>query len=1538
MAIRVFLPGRGAVSLDAEQASVLNVTIPELGGLGQVMQSDIDGSAVPKSYSDERDVRFYDATVTYAVNEYVLFNNRIWFANEEVTGVEPSSTATEWTELTRQDLFLRISDGTNTFSADAHNDLITFAGANGITTTASDTDDNDMLTIQLTAGIDNLSDVDTTTTTPMNNNVLQWNETMGRWVPADISGTGFSVLSADDGDDVTATSSITTIDVTGAGAVSTAVEGDADSANLTISVADGTASQAGLLPTADKMLLDRIDAGGYENSSLELNTQAGTTNLQLVETQGTNAGTIDSANLNNFLSLGNLSQVLDTINPRTDQVLQFDGSNWDAVTLQAGDYEFPTAAGSDPVILEPGDYFIQNRIRYLYTGVTGSGIVTRTVQAENTIDQSILNSTEFERVGLQTAYHTFPISLETFLYRGDIVVHEDVPYMYLGISTAGDGTVSPADSLRVPANTTIPTGRFATDFLTLDSGDTTYTLETRQNAGENVVSVTLDDNDAATTTDSFFNFIGGENITLERTDEGNIRITGVDVSTQHFPIYSSATLYELGDIIIYEFPRGSIQAADDTASPPIPPAPPEDAFLQVQFAGGTGAVPSGGRAAQEPIISGQTGINAVSRDWKIPANSISVFHPWLQYSVNSIVDYEGALYRSLTDVLRTSDGTPLEPPSASGTTDWTPLDITDAAVINRSSVPELNGVSRQLWDRFNRVAIGYPVDSTMPTGVDNTMDPVFVGPGANATNVRALIDAAEVTEPLRVWDNTTTYAENDQVIHDGGGNVFSIYVAEQENTNVTPSTDNGANWHLVRSGIVSVAGPDDRNTDGDIVPAGLTQNSTLSIQEGSGVNVSRNGTTFTISAHGSGHSDADDFAPGYRYSFYPLYGEGYQTGIVGNSVGGTTVDRVTTTLDALTWLHNGATLTAGQDYGMVISGTALSVLFPNYPAPVPAEGIIAYGYADTTEPNRRFHITQLDPAVDSTGTLNGYANASSLNPRDINATVTLFELDPDHAGTSYTPSIWARQREDGTDTPNLIPDAKLENVNQTVAVTRTDGATEELVFNVDGTSTLTLDTEPDVINDLDDVNLTAPTDTAIDQVLRYDNTTDPANPVWVNADLDLPIGSRFQFSTTDETSTDVEITGFITDNDLEAETFTTVRSAGFTGTGGRLQFELARFNSQLRRNPEFSFAASPAWDQPWSAVTSGTRAVVFVQSEDDLFPETHLQTLSTPTANVDIAGNPRQRGTEHTWILAYNDPAMVRPNSSTVSGGSTGEIEVTATSNQGGFTDTISSGSITWNDASLSTGNRTFTNQPRTFLETYPNYTWSMNTNNIVSTNSAVITAFNFNNGVTSATGNGINISDVRSGTDELAIGGVGSVTFTTTVPVYNNQSLAGDSIALEFRRPEAVTGTAYTVPAQTFNSSGFPSFSYPIFSFVSDSSTTIPDFVGSGTQHQTTDTRKTRAIGNLGINFDNTTGGTRYIWVAYPTGSPNVTRINVRTQRGDADVTNTLTLSALQRSSTDLTFINPDAGVPQSASENYKWFWVEVPNGDRATLLQTNP
>ena len=138
MAATITLPGAGAIDLDVQDARILNVGLLRVEG--DVTQDQADRSAAPRSYIDEGDVRAYDAGTTYLLNEYVLHNNRIWFANQDsVINVEPGSSAADWVELSRSDVFLTINgDAGPDVTPDAHDDTIHILGGANIDTVGGD--------------------------------------------------------------------------------------------------------------------------------------------------------------------------------------------------------------------------------------------------------------------------------------------------------------------------------------------------------------------------------------------------------------------------------------------------------------------------------------------------------------------------------------------------------------------------------------------------------------------------------------------------------------------------------------------------------------------------------------------------------------------------------------------------------------------------------------------------------------------------------------------------------------------------------------------------------------------------------------------------------------------------------------------------------------------------------------------------------------------------------------------------------------------------------------------------------------------------------------------------------------------------------------------------------------------------------------------------------------------------------------------------------------------------------------------------------
>ena len=312
MAARITLPGAGAIDLDVQEARILNVGL--LAVDPDFTQEDVDGSAAPRTYIDRGDVRFWNNSTTYNTNEYVLFNNRIWFADADgLSGdSETPGTSSNWVELTRSDVFLHIMGDTGQVTPDAHNDTINIVGGANIDTVGGDPSggSGDTLTIDWSAELDDLTDV--LADNPTDGYFLQWNGTA--WVPAEVTGSGYTILS-DGTTTVEVTTARQTIEVTGTGPVSTAVTSDTNSANVAISVAEATQGAAGLLAATDKALIDDVRDGGYANADLDLTTNG--TQIEILD--GTTS--VGSTQLAEVLSLSNLTDVAFPTTPATGCLL-----------------------------------------------------------------------------------------------------------------------------------------------------------------------------------------------------------------------------------------------------------------------------------------------------------------------------------------------------------------------------------------------------------------------------------------------------------------------------------------------------------------------------------------------------------------------------------------------------------------------------------------------------------------------------------------------------------------------------------------------------------------------------------------------------------------------------------------------------------------------------------------------------------------------------------------------------------------------------------------------------------------------------------------------------------------------------------------------------------------------------------------------------------------------------------------------------------------------------------------------------------------
>ena len=430
------------------------------------------------------------------------------------------------------------------------------------------------------------------------------------------------------------------------------------------------------------------------------------------------------------------------------------------------------------------------------------------------------------------------------------------------------------------------------------------------------------------------------------------------------------------------------------------------------------------------------------------------------------------------------------------------------------------------------------------------------------------------------------------------------------------------------------------------------------------------------------------------------------------------------------------------------------------------------------------------------------------------------------------------------------------------------------------------------------------------------------------------------------------VTHFIRD-EADPDTETRIRSTELTG--GALIFNLVQDNIL---DSTINFAVSSGVDPiatfNWDVPAGGLQDTVNVI--EDFVNTRHYDSLRTEdpadTNLFTITPGEGGRARGGTWRIDTLTTARAPETVDSLVGGFSPATSFEAYDSTGVVTSTTTALGmrVNWRTAAFNNGGRIFTGA-RSFLQSHPSYSWTVSTSNVTNTNSCAINwqQSNFPNGTVTYSGAGQGSGNALPTTGTLSIGGAGNVTFTATGPFWNNESLGTDSVNATFVRPAAVTGAAQnqTINNQGANRTGQPTFYYPIFWFTSsdsviDDADLVTMFTG-GSTIQNTATSKTRTVGNLSTgtgdvpDLTNNSGELQYIWVAYPTGSPTIIRATVRTRRGTVDENNTLTLDPVQQSSTDLTFISSETGAPASASEDYKWFWIEVPNGTRITLGDTS-
>ena len=867
------------------------------------------------------------------------------------------------------------------------------------------------------------------------------------------------------------------------------------------------------------------------------------------------------------------------------------------------------------------------------------------------------------------------------------------------------------------------------------------------------------------------------------------------------------------------------------------------------------------------------------------------------------------------------------------------------------------------------------------------------------TPSNGLVDGSPVTveaSGVRPWRSGIAYAAGDQVLYgvetgDLRG-VYSVYIrtiADDEGTNpidlaVAPEAGGGTSrgWRLSRAGLVRL------QTDGNNVATGVTDtgdgvtaNSTLRIHQGSGVSITRDVTTFNIGLVGTHHnSDAEDFTPGWAYSFYDIENDLARTGTIGNSLGDVVFNEgfFIRAGVRLIFQSGSGLFSEGEHFAFRTYGTenvpdgetagTRTILFPGA-----AEDYIVYCQRTTSPTNTaEATILQVDPAISTARELGGlFFNNNTFTDGDRrvfnpSASFSVFGLVEHHNTPASGIAPWAVANSTET-----VPGNKLESLSEAPPTHWADStATEENPFApiADGWLPTDIVRTSNSIDVLNDITLTEPTETPVvegllwdadggpegngewinapisqtlegltdtaiptpgnEQYLQYstergnDAQGDPLPPAWVAVDLPTMASGRIEF--TAQNSSFVA-TGFIENPDMPDNIVPISRTSITGGNGSQLEFFVAR-TANLSLNT-LNFTALP-WDQPFPGAQT---ALGFSSNDDPLYPTQTLQDLEPVTPNSNILINPSTG--VGPWSVSFDNTGLVQSNSvatDRTAGGNFPAIAFTAVNNVTGTAAPNANGmGVTWENAGLTQRADRFTGS-NTFLETITGYAFTFVVENISVNNNARWEANSSTlNGGTTTTVDSLANTPGNAG----AIGGSSIV--TVNVPdynVYNRQTVPGDSVGVRLNRPATVTGTQYDFVERLVVTDD-PIWTYPVFWLNDASNTTPPDFVNNGTQILN-NTGRSRTINDLSdIDYTNSTGVTQYIWVAYTTGSPTVLRVDVRTRRGTADVTNTITLSGFQQSSTDLSFINPDPNTPADAAELYKWFWIEVPDGERVTF-----
>ena len=312
----------------------------------------------------------------------------------------------------------------------------------------------------------------------------------------------------------------------------------------------------------------------------------------------------------------------------------------------------------------------------------------------------------------------------------------------------------------------------------------------------------------------------------------------------------------------------------------------------------------------------------------------------------------------------------------------------------------------------------------------------------------------------------------------------------------------------------------------------------------------------------------------------------------------------------------------------------------------------------------------------------------------------------------------------------------------------------------------------------------------------------------------------------------------IIDSFTESGVNYTVRNVSISNN--RLQLELARFSPTVA-----AVGQSRAWDQAASAFT------ITVDNPSD-FLSRYIDTVAGLSATVGVhatladytAGvkNATPAGGVD-WIQQFstNSTAKIYSNGTGTTGG-TATATVTFHDSDGNPWPTTATVSYSWNSVNVTVS---FSNlSGKNFLESYNSVSYSV----------AVTGLSDASNASTQVTATGGTISNAT-----------GSGTMTFADPLHkDNNSGRSVSVSTDFSRPEAVTGTAYTLTDTAADTTITATFTYPSFYIWTADTNTPParsDIV-TGSDFDASVTELGNAAKNINTTITNSADTPRAFWL----------------------------------------------------------------------------